>query len=382
MENKKILIIGGGVIGLGIGWQLAKAGSAVTIYERGQAGRGASWAAGGMLGPIAEAHSDELTLLKLSNQSLARYPEWAEELETETGMSIGYRAEGTLIIAIQPEETYQLEHTYAFQQDLGLHVEWLTGQEAREIEGALSPYVTAAIRCETDHQVDNRLMAQALERAYQGRGGVLHQNTAVESIVIENGTATGIQTQDGFQEADVCILAAGSWSGGIAGLPDAIIPPVRPVKGQMLALRMQDGVILKNVIRTISTRYPMPVYLVPRIDGRLVVGATTEELGFDTELTVGGIYELLHGACEAVPGLYKLPLIETWTGLRPGSSDNAPILGETPVKNLIYATGHYRNGILLTPITAYEIAKLILTGETSETIAPFQLDRFSQGASL
>ena len=378
MENKKILIIGGGVIGLGIGWQLAKAGSAVTIYERGQAGRGASWAAGGMLGPIAEAHSDELTLLKLSNQSLARYPEWAEELETETGMSIGYRAEGTLIIAIQPEETYQLEHTYAFQQDLGLNVEWLTGQEAREIEGALSPYVTAAIRCETDHQVDNRLMAQALERAYQGRGGVLHQNTAVEKVVIENGTATGVQTQDGFQEADVCILAAGSWSGGIAGLPDAIIPPVRPVKGQMLALRMQDGVILKNVIRTISTRYPMPVYLVPRIDGRLVVGATTEELGFDTELTVGGIYELLHGACEAVPGLYRLPLIETWTGLRPGSSDNAPILGETPVKNLIYATGHYRNGILLTPITAYEIAKLILTGETSETIAPFQLDRFSQ----
>ena len=378
MENKKILIIGGGVIGLGIGWQLAKAGSAVTIYERGQAGRGASWAAGGMLGPIAEAHSDELTLLKLSNQSLARYPEWAEELETETGMSIGYRAEGTLIIAIQPEETYQLEHTYAFQQDLGLNVEWLTGQEAREIEGALSPYVTAAIRCETDHQVDNRLMAQALERAYQGRGGVLHQNTAVEKVVIENGTATGVQTQDGFQAADVCILAAGSWSGGIAGLPDAIIPPVRPVKGQMLALRMQDGVILKNVIRTISTRYPMPVYLVPRIDGRLVVGATTEELGFDTELTVGGIYELLHGACEAVPGLYRLPLIETWTGLRPGSSDNAPILGETPVKNLIYATGHYRNGILLTPITAYEIAKLILTGETSETIAPFQLDRFSQ----
>ena len=378
MENKRILIIGGGVIGLGIGWQLAKAGSAVTIYERGQAGRGASWAAGGMLGPIAEAHSDELTLLKLSNQSLARYPEWVEELETETGMSIGYRAEGTLIIAIQPDEAYQLEQTYAFQQNLGLHVEWLTGQEARKIEGALSPYVTAAIRCETDHQVDNRLMAQALERAYQGRGGVLHQNTAVERVVIENGTATGVQTQDGFQAADMCILAAGSWSGGIDGLPEAITPPVRPVKGQMLALRMQDGVILKNVIRTISTRYPMPVYLVPRIDGRLVVGATTEELGFDTELTVGGIYELLDGACEAVPGLYKLPLIETWTGLRPGSSDNAPILGETPVKNLIYATGHYRNGILLTPITAYEIAKLILTGETSETIAPFQLDRFSQ----
>ena len=378
MKNEKILIIGGGVIGLGIGWQLAKAGAAVTIYDRGQAGRGASWAAAGMLGPIAEAHIEELDLLKLSNQSLARYPEWVEELEADTGMPVGYRAEGTLIIGMQPDDAYQLQHTYALQQDLGLKTEWLSGQEARKIESALSPYVTAAIRCETDHQVDNRLMAQALQRAYQVRGGVLHQDSTVEKIVIENGTATGVQTEDGFQGADVCILAAGCWSGQIGGLPDTLIPPVRPVKGQMLALRMQKGFMIENVIRTVKARYPMPVYLVPRTDGRLIVGATTEELGFDTDLTVGGVYELLHGACEAVPDIYNLPLIETWTGLRPGSSDNAPILGKTPVKNLIYATGHYRNGILLTPITAYEISKLILTGETSETIAPFHLGRFSK----
>ena len=376
MKNKKILIIGGGVIGLGIGWQLAKAGAAVTIHDRGQAGRGASWAAAGMLGPIAEAHSDELDLLKLSNQSLARYPGWVNELEAETEMSIGYRAEGTLIIAIEPDDMYQLEHAYALQQNLGLNVEWLSGREARQIEPALSPYVTAAIRCETDHQVDNRLMAQALQRAYQGRGGMLHQNSTIERIVIENGTATGVQTQDGFQGADMCILAAGCWSGHINGLPETIIPPVRPVKGQMLALQMREGITIKNVIRTVKARYPTPVYLVPRTDGRLIVGATTEELGFDTDLTVGGIYELLRGAFEAVPGVYELPLIETWTGLRPGSRDNAPILGKTSVENLIYATGHYRNGILLTPITAYEIAKLVLTGETSETIAPFQLDRF------
>ena len=378
MKNKKIIIIGGGVIGLSIGWQLVKAGAAVTIHERGQAGRGASWAAGGMLGPIAEAHIAELDLLKLSNQSLARYPEWVDELETETEMSIGYRAEGTLIIGIEPDDTYQLRHAYTLYQDLGLNVEWLSGQEAREIEGALSPYVTAAIRCETDHQVDNRLMVQALQRAYQRRGGVLHQNSSIERIVIENRSVTGVQTQEGFQSADVYILAAGCWSGQVSGLPDTIIPPVRPVKGQMLALQMHEGVMLRNVIRTVKARYPMPIYLVPRTDGRLIVGATTEELGFDTDLIVGGIYELLHGAFEAVPGIYKLPLIETWTGLRPGSSDNAPILGKTPVENLIYATGHYRNGILLTPITAYEISKLILTGETSETITPFQLDRFSK----
>ena len=379
MENKKIIIIGGGVIGLGIGWQLAKAGAAVTIHERGQAGRGASWAAGGMLGPIAEAHIDELNLLKLSNQSLARYPEWVHELETETDMSIGYRAEGTLIIGIQPDDTYQLQHAYNLYQDLGLNVEWLSGQQAREIESALTPYVTAAIRCQTDHQVDNRLMVQALQSAYQSRGGVLHQNSTVQKIVIENGTATGVQTQDSFQDADVCILAAGCWSAQISGLPDTLIPPVRPVKGQMLALQMREGIMMiRNVIRTVKARYPMPVYLVPRTDGRLIVGATTEELGFDTDLIVGGIYELLHGAFEAVPRIYELPLIETWTGLRPGSSDNAPILGKTSIENLIYATGHYRNGILLTPITAYEISKLILTGETSETIAPFHLDRFSK----
>ena len=377
MKNKKILIIGGGVIGLGIGWQLAKAGAAVTIYDRGQAGRGASWAAAGMLGPIAEAHSDELDLLKLSNQSLARYPEWIDELETETEMPIGYRAEGTLIIGIEDDDAYQLRHSYNLIQALELKVEWLDGQEARKIESALSPHVTAAIRCETDHQVDNRLMGQALRSTYEGRGGVLHQNSTVERIVIENGTAIGVQTQDGFQAADVCVLAAGCWSGQIGGLPDAIIPPVRPVKGQMLALQMREDTMLENVIRTVKARYPMPVYLVPRSDGRLIVGATTEELGFDTDLTVGGVYELLHGACEAVPGIYELPLIETWTGLRPGSTDNAPILGKTPVENLIYATGHYRNGILLTPITAYEVSDLILTGETSETIAPFHLDRFS-----
>ncbi len=378
MDNDKIIIIGGGMIGLGIGWQLAKAGADVTVYERGQAGRGASWAAGGMLGPIAEAHIDELDLLKLSNQSLARYPVWVDELETETEMSIGYRAEGTLIIGIQPEDADQLRHAYTLYQGLGMNVEWLSGVEAREIEGALSPYVTAAIRCETDHQVDNRLMVQALQRAFQGRGGVLHQNSAVDQIVIENGTATGVQTQDGFQAADTLILAAGCWSAQIDGIPDTFVPPVRPVKGQMLALQMRGKVKINNVIRTVKARYPMPVYLVPRTDGRLVVGATTEELGFDTDLIVGGIYELLHGACEAVPGIYELPLIESWTGLRPGSSDNAPILGKTPIENLIYATGHYRNGILLTPITADEIAKLVLTGETSDTIAPFHLDRFSR----
>ena len=376
MINKKVLIIGGGVIGLGIGWQLAKAGASVTIYDCAEAGRAASWAAAGMLAPLAEAHSEEPELLKLGSISLATYPQWTAELEADAEMSIGYRVEGTLIVGLEPDDTHQLRHLYEAQRQLGLDVDWLTGHEARDIESALSPRVTAAIHCASDYQVDNRLMVTALQRAYQRYGGVLCENSAIERVVIKNGITTGVQTQDGFQNADIVILSAGCWSAQVAGIPDAILPPVRPVKGQMLALQMEEGIAINSVIRTVRARYPMSVYLVPRTDGRLIVGATSEEMGFDTRLTVGGVFELLRGAWEAVPGVYELPILETWTGLRPGSRDNAPILGKTPIENLIYATGHYRNGILLTPVTAYEIAKLVLTGEASETIAPFQLDRF------
>ena len=376
MANKEILIIGGGVIGLGIGWQLAKAGVAVTIYERAEAGRAASWAAAGMLAPLAEAHNEEPELLKLGCQSLDRYPQWVSELEMDAEMSIGYRVEGTLIVGLESDDTHQLRHLYGAQQHLGLDVNWLTGREARDIESALSPRVTAAVHCSTDYQVDNRLMLTALRHAYQACGGVLHENSAIERVVIKNGIATGVQVDGGFQKADGVILSAGCWSAQIEGIPDAMLPPVRPVKGQMLALQMEEGITINSVIRTVRARYPMSVYLVPRADGRLIIGATSEEMGFDTRLTAGGVFELLRGAWEAVPGVYELPLLETWAGLRPGSRDNAPILGETPVNHLIYATGHYRNGILLAPITAYEIAKLVLTGETSETIEPFQLDRF------
>ena len=376
MIHKKIIIIGGGVIGLGIGWQLAKAGAAVTIYERAEVGRAASWAAAGMLAPLAEAHSEEPELLKLGCESLDRYPQWTAELEADAEMSIGYRVEGTLIVGLEPDDTHQLRHIYEAQQHLRLDVNWLNGREARDIESALSPRVTAAIHCASDYQVDNRRMVTALQRAYQASGGVLHEKSTIERVVINDGIATGVQAERGFQKADSVILSAGCWSAQIPGIPDAILPPVRPVKGQMLALQMEAGIAINSVIRTVRARYPVPVYLVPRADGRLIVGATSEEMGFDRRLTVGGVFELLRGAWEAVPGVYELPILETWAGLRPGSRDNAPILGKTPIENLIYATGHYRNGILLTPVTAYEIAKLVLTGETSEIIAPFQLDRF------
>lgn len=374
--NKRVIIVGGGVIGLGIGWQLAKAGCTVSIYERNQAGRAASWAAAGMLAPHAEVHFEERELLNMGVQSCRMYPEWVAELETDSRMNVGYRAEGTLIVGVDRDDARELEHLYESQKLLNLKVEWITGREAREMEPLLSPKITAAIWSKDDHQVDNRAMVEALIKAYRNADGILHEDTSVDKIEIVDGKAKGIWVKDNLEEADVIVLAAGCWSSDINGLPKAVQPPVRPVKGQMLALQMEEGVVLQKVIRAPRAKYPTDVYLVPKDDGRLVIGATSEEMGFDTRLTAGGLFELLRGAWEAVPGIYDLPVLETWAGLRPGSRDNAPILGKTGVENLIMATGHYRNGILLTPITSREIASLILTDQTSENIAPFQLSRF------
>ena len=374
----KVIIVGGGVIGLGIGWQLAKAGCAVTVFERAQAGHAASWAAAGMLAPLAEVHFEEQELLRLGRYSLELYPEWVRELEADSQMSVGYRTEGTLVVAIDQDDAHLLQHLYESQKLLDLHVEWMSGAEAREIEPLLSPKITAVISCDDDHQVDNRLMVEALVAAYRNAGGVLVEQVSVDRIEVSGGTARGVWTEGILHEADLIVLCAGCWSREIEGLPESVKPPVRPVKGQMLALQIESGITLQKVVRTPRSKYETDVYLVPKNDGRLIVGATSEEMGFNTELTAGGLFELLRGAWEAVPGIYDLPILETWAGLRPGSRDNAPILGQTDVESLIMATGHYRNGILLTPVTARSVATLILTGHTSEIIAPFQLSRFSQ----
>ncbi|MDE0301284.1 MAG: glycine oxidase ThiO [Candidatus Poribacteria bacterium] len=378
-SKESVVIIGGGIIGLGIGWQLAKSGCEVTIYERDRAGRAASWAAAGMLAPIAEVHFEERELLELGSASLRLYPEWVRELESDTQMSVGFRQEGTLIVGVDRDDAGLLQHFFDSQRLLGLNAEWLTGAEARDIEPLLSPQITAAISCEDDHQVDNRLMVSALMTAFRIAGGTLSEGTPVSKIEVQNGKARGVRIKDRLHEADVIVLAAGCWSADIEGLPDPIAPPVRPVKGQMMALQMEAGITTQKVIRTPRAKYNTNAYLVPKANGRLIVGATSEEMGFDTRLTAGGLFELLRSAWEAVPGIYDLPVLETWAGLRPGSRDNAPILGKTSVENLIMATGHYRNGILLTPVTAREISSLILTGVSTQAIAPFPLSRFQIG---
>lgn len=375
MSPRSVVIVGGGVCGLGIGWKLSEAGLRVTLFERDEAAHGSTWASAGMLAPSVELRpqEDEITLLGV--QSLFRWRRFAGELEAASGMSVDYRDEGTMFVALDRDATEQLQFLHKHQQDLGLPVEWLSGYEARQRELHLSRKVAAAVYAPDDHQVDPRALATALVAAFINAGGQLHTHTAVDSIIMENGRATGIRVGGEEITADAVLIAAGAWSGMIGGLPESSRLPVRPVKGQMLAVQQPKHHLLQHSIWAMdSTRF---VYMAPKSNGRLLIGATVEEVGFDMQVTAGGLLELLRIAWDTVPGLYDLPVLETWAGLRPASRDNAPILGRTDVEGLYVATGHYRNGILFAPVTAEDMAHVVLTGETTETIAPFAMDRFA-----
>jgi len=376
-NKPKVAIIGGGVIGLGIGWRLAQAGCPVEIFERGEAGKGASWAAAGMLAAGVETEPGELALHALNRASQLAWPGFAAELEAASGQSVELRQEGTLVVALNRDDVAQLRNTYDFQREQGIALEWLTGSQARQREAFLTPNLAAAVFCAGDHQVENRKLVRALRTAFLGAGGVLHEHTAVTAIETAGAKVIGLRVEANLVAADMVVLAAGAWSGEIAGLPSRARPPVRPIKGQMLALRMDPGApLLRHVVWTPR------VYLVPRCDGRLIVGATTEERGFDSDLTAGGVFTLLEGAWRTLPGIEELPIDEMWVGFRPGSRDDAPVLGPADrpgaeIDGLVYATGHHRNGILLTPVTADAIATYILTGALAAVIAPFAIARFA-----
>lgn len=371
-----VAIIGAGVCGLGIGWRLAQAGCPVSVFERGQAGRGASWAAAGMLAANAETEPGEESLLPLTLASQKMWPGFAAELKDASGIDVEYLETGTLVAATNRDEAEQLRFTYEFQRDLGLAVEWLSGAEARKHEPYLRPGVPGAIWAPDDHQVENRKLAEALKAAFLKAGGTLHENSPVAGIETEGGRAAGVRVGDVLHKADIVVLAAGSWSRDIPGLPQAALPPVRPVKGQMLSLRMDPKAPLATAVL-----WAPKIYLVPRADARLIVGATVEEKGHDPHMTAGGVLALLDAAWRAIPAIEELPIEEMWVGFRPTSRDDAPILGETGTDGLLVATGHHRNGILLAPITADAIARQILTGSPLPEAAPFTLARFAAKAA-
>jgi glycine oxidase len=326
-----------------------------------------------MLAAAMEAEPGEDALVELGRASQARWPAFAMELQQTTGIDVELRTEGTLILAITADDRAHLQHRLAFQQQLGLPVEWISTAEARRREPHLPATLAGAVWSAEDHQVDNRKLAAALHAAAQAAGAIVHEHRAVAAIKNDGRSATGVILEGGeLIEADVVVLAAGAWSRAIGGLPRELQPPVRPVKGQMLALQMDPASPLINHVVCAPG-----VYLVPRRDGRLLVGATVEESGYDAQLTAGGILTLLEAAWRALPAIEELPIGEMWVGHRPGSRDDAPILGSGPIAGLIYATGHHRNGILLTPITSEAIARLILDGEADPILAPFAIERFT-----
>lgn len=371
VDKPRVAIIGGGIIGMGIGWRLAQAGAEVEIFERDKAGQAASRAAAGMLAAGVEAEPGEQPLLPLCLESQARWPGFAAELQALTGLPVGLRNDGTLVVASTRDEVELLRSNYEFQRGLGLDLTWLSGAQAKEKEPFLNPRTAAGVFSPRDGQVDNRLTCAALRVALEKTGARLYEGAEVTGLDVQAGRVTGVLLGDRRVPADIVVLAAGAWSRQIAGQVSP--PPVRPVKGQMMSLAMDPA----NPLLT-SVVWGPKIYLVPRIDGTLILGATTEEKGFDDRLTGGGVLALLDAAWRALPGVEELPILEMWTGFRPGCRDDAPILGLAPgLDGLVLATGHHRNGILLAPITADTISSLVLTGRMDPSIRAFGADRFA-----
>ncbi|WP_371597542.1 glycine oxidase ThiO [Streptomyces sp. NBC_00564] len=371
-----VLVVGGGIIGLVTAWRAAQRGFTTALLDP-EPGGGAAQVAAGMLAAVTELHYGEQTLLGLNLASADRYPDFVAELTEATGQDLGYRRCGTLAVALDADDRAHLRELHALQRQSGLDSEWLSGRECRRLEPMLAPGVRGGLRVDGDHQVDPRRLAKALVTACE-RAGVVFHRTWAERLTVVRDRAAGVVTADGTElSAEQVVLAAGSLSGRLAGVPDAVLPPVRPVKGQVLRLTVPKpyAPFLSRTVRAVVRG--SHVYLVPRENGELVVGATNEELGWDTTVTAGGVYELLRDAHELVPGITELPLTETRAGLRPGSPDNAPLLGPTELDGLLLATGHYRNGVLLTPVTGDALAHALATGELPEVARPFTPKRFS-----
>ena len=367
-----LAVVGGGVIGLAVAWRAATTGLRVTVVDPAPGG-GASWAAAGMLAPVTEVHYGEQALLRLNLAAAERWPAFAAELSDAAGRPVGYRACGTLTVARDADDLAAIEDLYRFQQGLGLAVERLRGRECRGLEPGLAPGVRGGVLAPGDHQVDNRALVGALLAAV-ARAGVVLRPARATGLRVAGERVRGVLLDGGeLLPAGAVVLAAGCWSGALDGLDPALLPPVRPVKGQLLHLRGPAAAPLaQRNVRGVE------VYLVPRADGRVVVGATVEEQGFDQRVTAGAVFRLLRAATELLPDVEELELTETVAGLRPGSPDNAPLLGPTGLDGLLVASGHYRNGILLTPVTADAICELLTSGQVPATIAAFSPRRFER----
>jgi glycine oxidase len=359
------IFVGAGVVGLACAWRAAERGARVCVLERDRPAAGASGVAAGMLAPVGEASWGEERLLAFNFESLRRWPGFAEQLEGESGLETGFAQPGALHVALDRDEAEELSRRYELHQRLGLDAQWLAGRECRRLEPGLATAVRGGAHVPGEASVDPSKVVAALLGALERRGVGVHSATEVVSAERTEGSWQ-VETADhrAFQATQL-VLSAGCWSGQARWIPGGV--PVRPVKGEILTLR---GPAEEPVCERIVAGER--VYMVPRADGRLIVGATVEERGFDTTVTAGGVHELLREAYRVIPEIAELELVEAAAGLRPGSPDNAPLIGAGDVDGLLLATGHFRNGVLQAPVTADSIAAL-LAGERP----PVDLDAFS-----
>jgi glycine oxidase len=360
-----VIVVGAGAIGTAVAWRCARRGLTVDLVDPDMT-QGAWHTAAGMLAPITELHYTESALLRLNLASMARYPDYVAELEAETGRSAGYLECGTIEVAWDAADLQALRELHVFGNGLGLSSALLTGRELRTLEPSLAPGLPGGLLAEFDHQVDPRTLHELQFRAAVQRGvGMVRRHATLD---LRAGGVHGVRLDDGTKlSAGTVVLAAGAWSGLLADVQ------VRPVKGQTVRLRVAGARPLRRVVR--ATVKGCPIYLVPRADDRIVIGASSEEAGFDVRPRAGAVYELLRDAQSVVPELSEAVLDEVCTGLRPGSSDNGPLIGPAAISGLVCATGHYRNGILLTPITADAVAQIIADGTVPDAVIPFSPER-------
>lgn len=359
----KVVIIGGGVAGLGIGWRLREFGCEVTVVERDTAGRGATWAAAGMLSPGLEVDSLGAEQATFAREARRRWPDYARALKGASGCDVGFRETGALIVAHTDAEAFTLAEDCAC---MGGEAAWLDAKTALEEEPALAPDISGAALMLNDADVDNRALGQALATAFTRTGGELREHCLVQSLLTSGGRATGVMTSQGAIAAGAVVVAMGAWSGALPGAPDDVVPRMRPAKGQLVSFAPPaDARIPKRIVGG------KHIYMVPRGD-RVIVGATVEDAGFDTSTSDAARAELVTAATNLIPAAADWPVAETWSGLRPRSTDDAPVLGETVLPGLFVASGQFRNGILFAPAVAESVACLV-TGAAP----PFPVDAFS-----
>lgn len=363
-----VVVVGGGAVGCAIARELARAGARVTVLERGRPGGDATSASAGMLVPLVEAGGGA-ALLPLLRAAIDRFAGLAVALREETGIDIAYRAVGALHAAFTPDDEHELATLFVQQRAAGFAPEWLAGDEARRLEPALAEAVRAAVRFPDHHQVENRALGPALWAGAARAGARMRAGVEVAGLKRAGGRVAGVALDGGERvPAGAVVLAGGCWSGRLQGLPRRV--PVEPVHGQLVAVEALPPPF-EHVL------FSPRGYLVPRSSGRIILGATIERFGFRKITTPAGVLQILQNALALVPQLATLPIVETWSGLRPGTPDGLPILGADPeVAGLFYATGHFRNGILLAPLTGELLAQLVRTGRSDFDLRPFAIERF------